>query len=91
MPAYVALIHKDVDSDFGVSFPDLPGCVSAGRTHDEAHAMAAEALGLHLDGMAQDGAPIPVASTLAKIMKERRNRDAVAMLVDVPKRERNHK
>jgi len=36
MTAYIALIHKDQDSDFGVSFPDFPGCYSAGSTLDEA-------------------------------------------------------
>ena len=28
---YVAIIHKDTDSDFGVSFPDFPGCITAGE------------------------------------------------------------
>jgi predicted RNase H-like HicB family nuclease len=44
MRYYIAVIHKDADSDFGVSFPDLPGCITAGRTLDEARVMAAEAL-----------------------------------------------
>ena len=30
MTSYIALIHKAPESDFGVSFPDLPGCISAG-------------------------------------------------------------
>ena len=46
MRYYIAVIHKDADSDFGVSFPDLPGCITAGRTLDEACAMATEALAL---------------------------------------------
>ena len=37
---YVAIIPKDPDSDFGVSFPDFPGCITAGRTLDEAKALA---------------------------------------------------
>jgi len=41
---YIAIIHKDPDSDFGVSFPDFPGCITAGRTLDEAKEMAREAL-----------------------------------------------
>ena len=40
MRQYVALIHKDADSDYGVSFPDLPGVISAGSDLDEARAMA---------------------------------------------------
>ena len=50
---YVALIHKDVESDFGVSFPDFPGYVAAGVTIDEAQALALEALGLHLEGLVE--------------------------------------
>ena len=41
---YVAIIHQDRDSDFGVSFLDFPGCITAGRMLDEAKARALEAL-----------------------------------------------
>jgi len=84
MPHYIALIHKDADSDYGVSFPDLPGCVSAGETLDEARDMAAEALALHLEGMAADGEPIPAPSPLEKVMADPENRDGVAILVPAP-------
>jgi predicted RNase H-like HicB family nuclease len=85
MRPFIALIHKDRDSDFGVSFPDLPGCVTAGATLDEARSMASEALALHLDGMAEDGVAIPEPSDLEDIMLEREHRDAVAILVDGPR------
>ena len=55
MRHYIGLIHKDADSDFGVSFPDLPGLVTAGTTLDEARDMAEEVLAFHLEGMAEDG------------------------------------
>jgi predicted RNase H-like HicB family nuclease len=61
---YIAYLHKDRKSDFGVSFPDLPGCVTAGKTLDAARCMAAEALALHIGGMAEDGEPIPEPSTI---------------------------
>ena len=44
MASYIGIIHKDADSEFGVSFPDYPGCVTAGRTLNEAGRMAAEAV-----------------------------------------------
>lgn len=84
MRDYIALIHKDADSDFGVSFPDLPGCVSAGATLDEARAMATEALALHLRGMAEDGETIPAPSSLEAIMADPENRDGVAVLIPAP-------
>jgi predicted RNase H-like HicB family nuclease len=52
---YVAIIHQDPDSDFGVSFPDFPGCITAGRTLDEAKALALEALTAHIGVMREAG------------------------------------
>ena len=84
MRHYIALIHKDPTSDYGVSFPDLPGVISAGSTPDEARAMAAEALAFHLEGLAEDGEAVPEPSTLEEIMAIAGNKDAVAVLVDAP-------
>ncbi|WP_395665162.1 type II toxin-antitoxin system HicB family antitoxin [Methylocella sp.] len=84
MRQYIALIHKDAGSDYGVSFPDLPGCVTAGRDLDEARAMAQEALALHLEGLAEDGEAFPEPSSLEAVMSDRENRDAVAFLVPAP-------
>ena len=88
MASYVALIHKDLSSDFGVSFPDFPGCVTAGRTIDEARAMAEEALAFHVEGMIEDGVPVPAPSSIDEIMKVRENKDAVAFLVEAKIAER---
>lgn len=82
MANYIALIRKDPGSDFGVEFPDFPGCVSARRDLDEARRMAAEALALHIQGMLEDGVPLPSPSSLDTIMNDTANRDAVAFLVD---------
>ncbi len=81
MRNYIALIHKDADSDYGVSFPDFPGCISAGATLDEARTMASEALSLHIEGMAADGDAVPEPSDLETIMRDAVNRDAVAVMV----------
>ena len=84
MSSFIALIHKEAKSDYGVSFPDLPGCITAGRTLDEARALAAEALAFHLEGMIMDGEPIPEPSSLSAIMADAVNKDGVAILVDAP-------
>ncbi|MFC4353181.1 type II toxin-antitoxin system HicB family antitoxin [Fodinicurvata halophila] len=84
MRQYIALIHKETDCDYGASFPDLPGCVTAGSTLDEARVMAEEALALHLEGMKKDGEPVPEASSLEDIMDNLENRDGVAILVAAP-------
>ncbi len=56
---YPIVIHKDKSSDYGVIVPDLPGCFSAGSTTDEALAMAKEAIELHLEGLIEEGLPVP--------------------------------
>ncbi|HEY4345619.1 MAG TPA: type II toxin-antitoxin system HicB family antitoxin [Parvibaculum sp.] len=85
MATYIAIIHKDAKSDYGVSFPDLPGCVSAGSTLDEARAGAAEALALHIQGMEEDGEAIPEPSSLEAVMANPDFADGAAVLVDAPK------
>ena len=80
MTSYIGLIRKDADSDFGVDFPDFPGCVSAGATLDEARRMAQEALELHVSGMVEDGEELPAPSSLEAIMADPENGDAVAFL-----------
>jgi predicted RNase H-like HicB family nuclease len=81
MRSYIALIHKDPRSEFGVSFPDFPGCISAGATLDEARTNAEAALAFHVEGMAEDGDAIPEPSSLEQIMADPENRDAVAVLI----------
>jgi predicted RNase H-like HicB family nuclease len=81
MRQYIALIHKEADSDYGVSFPDLPGVITAGSNLDEARSMATEALAFHLQGLAEDGEPAPEPSSLEKIMLVRENQDGVAVLI----------
>jgi predicted RNase H-like HicB family nuclease len=81
MRSYIAIIHKDADCDFGVSFPDFPGCTTAGATLDEARAFAEEALALPVEGMIEDGEAIPEPSSFEAVIAGPTNRDGVAILV----------
>ncbi len=81
MSNYIAVVHKDPDSDYGVSLPDFPGCITAGSTIDEAKDMAREALSLHIKGMLEDGEKIPEPSSLEDVMADPENADAIAFLV----------
>jgi predicted RNase H-like HicB family nuclease len=80
---YIAYLHKDLDSDYGVSFPDFPGCVTAGRTLQEARRNAEEALELHIAGMAEDREAIPEPSTLDDIAADPARKDALTLVVSV--------
>src|SRR5450830_468732 len=84
MAAYVALIRREPRSDYGVDFPDFPGCISAGRTLDEAAAMAHEALGGHVAMMVEQGEKLPAPSRLEPILRDRHNKGAVPFLASVP-------
>ncbi len=68
---YIAFIHKEEDSVFGVSFPDFPGCISAGDSLDEALVNASEALQGHVQMMEADGDDVPGARSIDDIMKDK--------------------
>jgi predicted RNase H-like HicB family nuclease len=84
MASYIALLRKEPGSDFSVNFPDFPGCITAGKTLEEARVMAAEALGFHIEGMVEDGTAVPAPSDLDAVMSDPDNADAVAFMVDAP-------
>jgi predicted RNase H-like HicB family nuclease len=83
MGHYIALIRKDPESDYSVSFPDFPGCVTAGSTLVEARAFAEEALSFHIEGMIEDGEAVPEPSGLEAIIADPENWDAFPALVAV--------
>jgi predicted RNase H-like HicB family nuclease len=85
---YIAYLHKERKSDFGVSFPDFPGCVTAGKTLEEARRMAVDALSLHIEGMLEDGEEIPEPSTLDGLAGDPMLKDAVAFLVSIDVKEK---
>lgn len=78
---YIAYLHKDKRSDYGVSFPDFPGCVTAGRSLEEARELAVEALTLHIAGMVEDSEALPEPSTLDQLARDPAMKGAVAFLV----------
>lgn len=81
MANFIGVVHKDPKSEFGVSFPDFPGCITAGKSIDEAKDMAHDALSLHIKGMLEDGEIIPAPSKLENIMEDPDFSDAAALLV----------
>jgi predicted RNase H-like HicB family nuclease len=67
MKPYIAIVHQEGDSAYGVSFPDAPGCFSAADELDDLFAMATEALELWEEGMHEDGLTIPTTRDLSEI------------------------
>ncbi len=56
-------VLEPTSTGFSAYVPDLPGCVSTGRTREETERNLQEAVEFHLDGMREDGLPIPFSST----------------------------
>ena len=81
MANFIGVVHKDPKSEFGVSFPNFPGCITTGSSIDEAKDMAHDALSLHIKGMLEDGENIPAPSKLEDIMDDPDFSDAAAILV----------
>ncbi len=80
---YPVIIHKDENSDYGVTFPDLPGCFSAGETIEEALANAQEAAECHVEGILIDAEPIPVATDIENHKDNQDLKDGIWALVEV--------
>lgn len=81
MTHYIGIVHKDADSSYGISFPDLPGCFSAGETLDELERNAVEAIELFLDG--EDVTQFP-ARGIDAVRADMTDEDRDAILMAVP-------
>ena len=55
---YVVVVEKG-ESSYGAHVPDLPGCIAVGDTKEEVLALIKEAIEFHIDGLKEDGEPIP--------------------------------
>ena len=60
------VIIEDAGQNFSAYSPALPGCVATGASHEEAEANMSEAIRLHIEGLKEDGLPIPVSTSIAE-------------------------
>ena len=58
-----AIVVENAGSNFAAYVPDLPGCVATGKTKEEVESLIREAIELHLEGMIEDGIPVPEPSS----------------------------
>ncbi len=57
-----AIVIENAGSNYSAYAPDLPGCVATGETVESVKKQMKEAIRFHLDGLAEDGLPIPQPS-----------------------------
>jgi len=60
-----AIVIEESEAGFGAYVPDLPGCIAVGETVEETETLIREALVFHLEGLREEGAPIPEPKTRA--------------------------
>ena len=58
-----AVVIEPCTSNYSAYVPDLPGCVATGESVEETEQNIREAIKFHLDGLRDDGTPIPAPST----------------------------
>jgi predicted RNase H-like HicB family nuclease len=65
---YAVIIEKG-DTSYGASVPDLPGCIAVGETLEEVQRLIREAIAFHIEGLREEGLPIPEPTTLAEYIE----------------------
>ena len=67
---YAVVIEK-AENNYSAFVPDLPGCISTGRTLEEVRANIRDAIDFHIEGMREDGEPVPEPTTLSEYVEAR--------------------
>ncbi len=80
---YPVVLHRDPNSDYGVTVPDLPGCFSAGVTPDDALTQAREAIECHLEGLLSSGEALPQPGSIEDHLQSPEYDDGTWALVDI--------
>ncbi len=58
-----AIVIEQAAGNYSAYVPDLPGCVATGSSVEETESQIREAIGFHLDGLREDGLPVPAPSS----------------------------
>ena len=58
-----AVVVEQGETSFGAHVPDLPGCVAVAETREEVLKLIQEAIEFHLEGLREDGQPVPLPSS----------------------------
>lgn len=80
---YLAILERAPGGGYGVSFPDLPGCVTVGETESEAWASAESALNLHVAGTIEDGDMLPAPSLPSMVKPDPEVEEIARLLISV--------
>ena len=80
---YVVIVEKGENS-FGAYVPDLPGCVAAAETKEEVVELIQEAIEFHIEGLREDGLPVPEPASSSEIIEVRAHNTAKIITTERP-------
>jgi predicted RNase H-like HicB family nuclease len=83
MARYTALLRNDAANNFCVTFPDFPGCGTAGSTLEEARSRATEVLARHVESLLGLGNALPIPLTFDDVMAGGQNRDSFCVVIEL--------
>jgi predicted RNase H-like HicB family nuclease len=61
---YLIVFERDGDGGYGAWVPDLPGCFAVGATRDECERTMSEAIAFHIEGLREEGEPVPAPAAV---------------------------
>jgi predicted RNase H-like HicB family nuclease len=64
-----AVVIERTNTNFSAYVPDLPGCIATGKTREEVERLIRKAIEYHIEGMKQDGQPIPIPSSVVEYVE----------------------
>ena len=64
-----AVVIEEAQSNYSAYVPDLPGCVATGATVEEVEVQISEAIRLHIEGLEEDGLPVPAPTAIAEYVE----------------------
>jgi predicted RNase H-like HicB family nuclease len=65
---YAVIIERG-EQNYSAYVPDLPGCIATGKTVEDTKRMMREAIAFHLEGLREEGLPIPEPTSLAEYVE----------------------
>jgi predicted RNase H-like HicB family nuclease len=66
-----AVVVEEGENSFGAYVPDLPGCAAVGETREEVLRLIREAVEFHIEGLREDGQPVPEPSSSIEYVEVR--------------------
>jgi predicted RNase H-like HicB family nuclease len=74
---YLGVVEKDLESAYGIWFPDMPGCFPAADELDDLPRVAEEALRQHIGALASNRLTVPTPRSISEVMSDKHVRDAL--------------